>query len=109
MLTRNEIVEYCLKIENVYLDFPFKDDSNWMAMRIKQSKKCFIFIYERNNCLCFNAKCEPMYAEFLRNIHPSITPAYHMNKKHWNTITIDSALPNLEIFNLIDHAKSLVH
>ena len=108
MLSREEIVEYCKTSENVYDNYPFGDDVNWVALRIKKTKKCFIFVYERNNCLCINAKCEPMYAEFLRNIYPSVTPAYHMNKKHWNTITIDGSLSNEEIFKQIDHAKSLV-
>jgi predicted DNA-binding protein (MmcQ/YjbR family) len=31
-----------------------------------------------------------------------------MNKKHWNTITIDGSIPDHEIFSWIDHSYDLV-
>lgn len=109
MLSRQDIIDYCKKYENVYDDYPFGEDNNWLAMRLKQTKKCFIFIYERNNNVCINAKCDPMYSDFLREVYnKSITPAYHMNKKHWNTIVIDGLVDDAEIYKLIDYAKSLV-
>lgn len=108
MLSRKELIDYCLTFSNVYENYPFDGDSNWVAMRLKESKKCFVFIYERNNLLCINAKCEPMYAEFLRQVHSWIQPAYHMNKKHWNTLIVNDASSDDEIFSLINHAKSLV-
>jgi len=108
MLDKDYIVKYCKTSENVYSETPFKDDENWVAIRFKKTKKCFAFIYERNNQLCINLKCEPMYAKFLREVYPCVTPAFHMNKVHWNTVAIDGSLPNDEIYNLIEHSKSLV-
>jgi predicted DNA-binding protein (MmcQ/YjbR family) len=44
----------------------------------------------------------------LREQNESVRPGYHMNKKHWNTITIDGSLPESEVFEMIDHSYDLV-
>jgi predicted DNA-binding protein (MmcQ/YjbR family) len=31
-----------------------------------------------------------------------------MNKKHWNTVTLDGSIPSKEIFAMIDHSYDLV-
>ena len=38
-------------------------------------------------------KCEPWLAEHLRAEHEAITPGYHLNKRHWNTIVVDGSVP----------------
>lgn len=35
-------------------------------------------------------------------------PGYQMNKKHWNTVEIDSGVPELELRKMIDHSYELV-
>ena len=47
-----------------------------------------------------NMKCEPMEADFLRQAYEGVTPAYHMNKVHWNTVYLDSDVPDEEIFRM---------
>lgn len=47
-----------------------------------------------------NLKCDPMQADFLRRIYKGIVPAYHMNKTHWNTVYLDSDVPDEEIENM---------
>jgi predicted DNA-binding protein (MmcQ/YjbR family) len=44
----------------------------------------------------------------LRERYSSVTPGYHMNKKHWNTILIDGSVPDKELFSWIDHSYDLV-
>ena len=39
-----------------------------------------------------SVKCEPELAVELRNSYPAIRPGYHLNKRHWNTITLDGSL-----------------
>ena len=45
-------------------------------------------------------KCEPMEADFLREAYEGVTPAYHMNKVHWNTVYLDSDVPEEEIYRM---------
>jgi len=55
-----------------------------------------------------NLKCDPDQALALRDIFKGITPGYHMNKKHWNTIQFGSDVPDGEIKRLIDHSYTLI-
>ena len=55
-----------------------------------------------------NLKCDPSHAEELREKYSSITPGYHMNKKHWNTVEWDGNVPDHLILELIDHSYNLV-
>ena len=42
-------------------------------------------------------KCDPEHGEVLRGEHPAITPGYHMNKRHWITVTLDGSLPRTRL------------
>ena len=53
-------------------------------------------------------KCDPDRALDLRDRYEDIVPGYHMNKKHWNTLTLGGRLPNKLIIELIDHSYQLV-
>ena len=56
-----------------------------------------------------NLKCDPEYAIELREQYDgSIRPGYHMNKKHWNSVTTDGSVPDDKIVHLIDHSYDLV-
>ena len=55
-----------------------------------------------------NLKCDPERAVDLREQHAGITPGYHMNKRHWNTVTLGGALPDGLVRELIDHSYALV-
>ncbi|WP_193213393.1 MmcQ/YjbR family DNA-binding protein [Luteolibacter marinus] len=56
-----------------------------------------------------NLKCEPGRAVELREEHAAINPGYHMNKRHWNTVTLDGTLPPPLVRELIDHSYDLVY
>lgn len=55
-----------------------------------------------------NLKCDPDRAVLLRDEYPAITPGYHMNKRHWNTIVLDGSVPSALLRELIDHSYELV-
>lgn len=55
-----------------------------------------------------NLKCDPDWAERLREQHDAIIPGYHMNKKHWNTVIWDGSVADQLILQLIDHSYHLV-
>lgn len=55
-----------------------------------------------------NLKCDPDRAIELRAEHTAILPGYHMNKRHWNTLVLDGALPDDLVRELVDHSWALV-
>ena len=55
-----------------------------------------------------NLKCDPERAVELRERYPGITPGYHMNKQHWNTVLADGSVPDRLVLELADHSYDLV-
>lgn len=55
-----------------------------------------------------NLKCDPERAIDLREQHPGITPGYHMNKRHWNTVRTDGSVPHRLLLELARHSYELV-
>ena len=111
MTTRQEIIDFCLTFANTYEDYPFadiKDIGVWTVMRHSANKKTFAYIYERHDKLCVNLKCDPIEADFLRSSFADVTPGYHMNKTHWNTITIGGDVPDEELKRQIEHSYDLI-
>jgi len=105
-MNRKKIIEYCLTFQAAYENYPF--DENWTVMRHHGNKKSFAFIYEHNGKLCVNLKCEPNEADILRRIYKDVTPAYHMNKEHWNTVVINGDVPDDALFEMIRHSYDLI-
>ena len=55
-----------------------------------------------------NIKCDPEKAMDLRERYSSVTPGYHMNKTHWNTVILDGSVTNKEMLKWIDESYDLV-
>lgn len=55
-----------------------------------------------------NLKCDPERAVELRERYPGITPGYHMNKQHWNTLDVTGSVPEKLVRELVDHSYDLV-
>jgi predicted DNA-binding protein (MmcQ/YjbR family) len=55
-----------------------------------------------------SVKCEPELAVALRGSHPAIRPGYHLNKRHWNTVTLDGSLPDQLVCDLVEDSYDLV-
>lgn len=108
-MTRRALIDYCLTYPDAYEDYPFDDPKSagaWTVMRHRLNKKGFAFIYEREG-LCVNLKCEPLRADFLRQLYTGVTPAYHMNKEHWNTVHLDAEMPEDDLYDMIEHSYRL--
>lgn len=95
---------YCLSQKGSLEDYPFGND----ILVIKVVSKMFALISNQNNQLKISLKCDPFIAESLRQQYASITPGYHLNKNHWNTILIDGTLSEQELCKMIDHSYELV-
>ena len=107
MQTREEAVEYGLSFPNTYREAPFHDP-NWQLVRVKGSKKAFLWIYEREGYINLNVKVDPEWRDFWRQSYEGVIPAYHQNKEHWNTIILDGSIPDEEVKRMISESYDLV-
>ncbi|MBK9392215.1 MAG: MmcQ/YjbR family DNA-binding protein [Bacteroidetes bacterium] len=95
--------DYCMSKKNVTESLPFGDDT----LVFKKNGKIFA-LANLDGDLSLNLKCDPSFAIELREKYSSVTPGYHMNKMHWNTVSIDGSIPDNEIFSWIDHSYDIV-
>jgi len=113
-MKRREIIDFCLNFPAAYEDYPFdggdahSDDGSWTVMRQKTNRKGFAHIYVRNGKLCINLKCDPFEADFLRQAFNDVTPGWHMNKVHWNTVTLGGDVPDDELKRMIERSYDLI-
>jgi O-6-methylguanine DNA methyltransferase len=105
--TREEALAYGLSFPNTYQEAPFYDD-NWQLVRVKGSKKAFLWTYERNGYINLNVKVDPEWRDLLRNTYASVIPAWHQNKEHWNTIILDGTIPEVDIKRMIAESYDIV-
>ena len=96
--------EYCLKKGGVMEDSPFGPEH----LVFKVGGKMFALLAFEEIPPTANLKCEPDLALELRDRYEDVRPGYHMNKKHWNTVQIDGAIPRQELTKMIDHSYELV-
>ncbi|MDY6911752.1 MAG: MmcQ/YjbR family DNA-binding protein [Chloroflexota bacterium] len=103
-MNRNSLRHYCLSKKGATEDLPFDKDT----LVIKVTSKIFALLPNEGDIPRINLKCDPALALELRQKYPAITPGYHMNKQHWNTVQIDGSIPENEIVEMIDHSYRLV-
>lgn len=103
-MEKEALINYCLSKKGASEDFPFGPD----VLCIKVASKMFALISLRGNKLNISLKCDPILAEDLRQQYKALTQGYHLNKKHWNTLSVDGSIPDQEIFWMIDHSYNLV-
>ncbi|HSV97234.1 MAG TPA: MmcQ/YjbR family DNA-binding protein [Spirochaetota bacterium] len=94
---------YCLAKPATSADFPFGSDV--LALRV--GKKIFALVALDESPPRVNLKCDPLLAMELRERYPGVTPGYHMNKAHWNTVTL-VGVPERELRAMIDHSYEIV-
>lgn len=96
--------EYCLRKPGATEEMPFGPD----VLVFKVGGKMFALTSLERFPAAANLKCDPDLALDLRDQYEQVTPGYHMNKKHWNTVEIDSGIPDVELRKMIDHSYDLV-
>ncbi len=108
MLTsRKAVIRFCKGLgADVIEDYPF-DDGNWTVMRHWGNKKGFAFLYEYQGRLQVNVKCDPEWTSFWRGAFAGVTPGYHMNKTHWNTVLLDGSVPDKDVKTMITESYRL--
>jgi len=96
--------EYCIVKSGVTESLPFGPDT----LVFKVGGKVFLLI-SLNTPTKFNVKCDPERAVALREEYTEIVPGFHMNKKHWNTVSFEGRLSDNLLRELIDHSYDLVY
>ena len=103
-MNANALRDLCLSFRGSDETFPFGPETSVF----KVFGKIFAIAPLRAEPLTVSLKCEPLLAEQLRAQHPAITAGYHLNKRHWNTITLDGSLPDQMIADMIEDSYDLV-
>ena len=102
-----QLREYCIAKKGVTEHFPFDE----VTLVFKVMGKMFALVgldaWEKGETK-MNLKCDPERAEELRGKYESINPGWHMNKKHWNTVTLNNDVSDSLAFELIDHSYDMV-
>ena len=98
------IKNYLLNKPEAVEDYPFGPE----VAVFKVKNKMFALLFLKNEVASVNLKCEPYKAAALRDVFSAVTPGYHMNKLHWNTVILDGSIPDPEIIKMIDHSYALV-
>jgi len=78
------------------------------ALVFKVLGKMFALVAWQETPLTISLKCDPLLAELLRTTYAAVQPGYHLNKRHWNTVTLDGSIPTEEIREMIDNSYALV-
>lgn len=104
-MTPQELRAFCLSFNAAVEDFPFNPDTSVF----KVLGKMFALSYLDGRPLTVNLKCDPEDAVRLRDEYPGlIIPGWHMNKRHWNTVTVDGDLPDRVVRELVEDSYDLV-
>src|SRR5436309_15155913 len=99
-----EFRNYCLSKTGASEGTSFGED----VIVFKVSGKMFALAVLDEVPTTVNLKCDPDLALELRDRYEQVTPGYHMNKKHWNSVGIESGIPDPELRKMIDHSYDLV-
>jgi predicted DNA-binding protein (MmcQ/YjbR family) len=89
---------------SVISDFPFGFETR--VFRV--GKKIFVLMSWDQDPIRISIKAEPTDAVILRQTYGAVTPGYHLNKQHWNTIVCDGSVPDEEVQHMIDESYRLV-
>ena len=104
-MTARELVAACLEPAGSVEERPFRDPD---VTVFKVGGKIFAITRLEADPLRVSLKCEPELAQQLRVTYPAITPGYHLNKRHWNTVAVDGSLPEQLLRDMVEDSYDLV-
>ena len=103
-MTAEELKATCLEMPGAEETFPFTEG----VSVFKVAGKIFAIAPLEDEPLKVSVKCDPELGEQLRGAHESIVPGYHLNKRHWITITLGEDAPDELVSQLIEDSYDLV-
>lgn len=103
-MTHDDLRNYCLALTGTGEDFPFGPE----AAVFKVIGKMFAIIPVDETPQTISLKCDPIEVPLLREKYEAVQPGYHLNKTHWNTVTINSDLPDDLMLEMVEDSYLLV-
>lgn len=103
-MTRDELQNYCLSLTSATEDFPFGPQ----AAVYKVRGKMFAILPVSESPQTISLKCDPIEVPLLREKYEAVNGGYHLNKTHWNTVTINSDLPDKQVIEMVEDSYLLV-
>lgn len=102
-VTRKQLRDVCLSFPGAVEEFPFGPETHVYKARSK-----IFAISAMATPLKVSLKCDPDLAEDLRRSYPDVAPGYHLNKRHWNTVTCNESVPDRLVRDMIEDSYDLV-
>ncbi|MBV6644137.1 MAG: MmcQ/YjbR family DNA-binding protein [Cyclobacteriaceae bacterium] len=94
---------YCLTKKGVTESFPF--DQNTLVFKVMGKMFALANV---DDFVSVNLKCEPEKAVELRELYEEVSPGYHMNKQHWNTVRVNEGVGDKLVYNWVDDSYDLI-
>jgi predicted DNA-binding protein (MmcQ/YjbR family) len=101
---RDRVMAACGSKPGSVEDYPFGDE----VAVFKVAGRMFALVSLGPAPGSVSLKCDPGLVADLRGRYAAITPGYHLNKRHWNTVALDGSVPDQEVLELLDHSYDLV-
>lgn len=104
----------CLSFTGAVEDYPFGPEIAVFRVRAPRRAakpdpgKIFALVRLDVHPPAISLKCDPALAVQLRAANPEITGAWHLNKKHWNSVRLDGALSLRTVLDMIEDSYDLV-
>ncbi|MCI3919635.1 MmcQ/YjbR family DNA-binding protein [Paenibacillus sp. TRM 82003] len=96
--------EYGLRKTAATEDRPFGPE----PLVLKVGGKMFALLSGEGSKGTISLKCDPDAALMLRQEFQGVTPGYHLNKTHWNTVAVNGSVPEKDLLWMVDHSYALV-
>ena len=103
-MTPETLQAACLTLNGAEETFPFGPETSVF----KVGGKIFALSTLDGEPLKVSLKCDPELAVRLRQAHPAIVGGWHLNKRHWNTVTIDGSVPETLLREMIEDSYDLI-
>ena len=103
-MTRDEVLALCSALPGAVEDYPFGDG----VAVFKVGGRMFALVGLAGSPGSMNLKCDPDLALELRARYAAVSPGYHQNKSHWNTVELDGTIDDDEVREMVEHSYELV-
>lgn len=104
-MNKKDLIAYIMSKRGAVDEYPFGPE----AQVFKVVGKMFALVPADPDTHTVTLKCDPDHALILREVYADdVKPGYHMNKRHWNTVTINGKVPDDELCEMVDESYDLV-
>ena len=103
-MDRDQLLDLLTGMSGAVEEYPFGDE----VAVFKVGGKMFALVSLDDDPGFVNLKCDPARALELRELYAAVRPAYHSNKKHWNSVDLDGSVGDEDLREMVEHSYELV-